>query len=216
MPYIYLVHCRACLNANQPIYKIGKTTDFNKRLLGYDKGTVPLLSLYVAECDNFERHLINIFKSKFTLCTDYGNEYFEGDITSMIKIIIDEYEKADISYKNNTINEQSVIFNQAENIIKTKKLLLSKLNKVSIKNINNFRNNISMSSSDMHLSRHYNELFNIIGQYGYDTSPLRQPQYMNKLKFGDYVESKYSFISNLAMANDIPSIKLIERIKMCI
>ncbi len=216
MPYIYLVHCRACLNANQPIYKIGKTTDFNKRLFGYDKGTIPLLVLYVAECDNFERHLINIFKTTFSIRTDYGNEYFEGDISSMIKIIIDEYEKADISYKNNTVNEQSVMFNQAENIIKTKKLLLSKLNKVSIKNINNFRNDISMSSSDMHLSRHYNELFNIIGQYTYDTSPLRQPQYMNKLKFGDYVESKYSFISNLAMANDVPSIKLIERIKLCI
>jgi hypothetical protein len=35
MPYIYLIHTRASLNINEPVYKIGKTNDFSKRISDY-------------------------------------------------------------------------------------------------------------------------------------------------------------------------------------
>ena len=45
MPYIYLIHCRASLNIRGPVYKIGKTTDFDKCVSEYDKGSEPILVL---------------------------------------------------------------------------------------------------------------------------------------------------------------------------
>ena len=68
MPYIYLIHTRASLNIKEPVYKIGKTKDFNKRLSGYDKGNNPILMLYVNNSDIFEKliiemlNMINIIK----------------------------------------------------------------------------------------------------------------------------------------------------------
>lgn len=214
MPYIYLVHCRACINANENIYKIGKSIDFNKRLSGYDKGTIPLLSIFVSECDNFERHLIRIFETRFTSRKDYGSEYFEGDITSMIKIIIEEYEKSKLEYTNQSTTIPMTDIIQTDNIIKIKKMLYTKLNKVNLKNINNFRNNIGLNSTELHMSQYYNLLYSIITQYISQTQIITPTS--NKLKFGDYAENRFGFINNISFANDSPSIKLIERIKLSI
>jgi len=72
IPYIYLIHCRASVNAKENVYKIGKSVDFNKRLDGYDKGSIPIFTIYVCECDDFERLLITIFRSKFIIRADCG------------------------------------------------------------------------------------------------------------------------------------------------
>ena len=80
MPYIYIIHTRASLNINEPVYKIGKTTDFSKRISGYDKGSEPILMLYVNNSNIFEKLIIETFKIHFIKRTDYGNEYFEGNV----------------------------------------------------------------------------------------------------------------------------------------
>ena len=129
MPYIYLLHCRAAINANENVYKIGKSVDFNKRLSGYDKGTIPLFTIYVTNCDEIEKILIKIFETKFILRKDYGNEYFQGEINQMIKTIMEEYEKSKLSYCLDKIEENTVInaINETNTIalIKTKQILMT-------------------------------------------------------------------------------------------
>lgn len=98
MPYIYLIHTRASLNIKEPVYKIGKTADFNKRLSGYDKGNKPILVLYVNNCDIFEKLIIEIFNTNFIKRTDYGNEYFEGNVSDMIGIIMDKFNDINMCY----------------------------------------------------------------------------------------------------------------------
>ena len=217
MPYIYLLHCRAAINANENVYKIGKSVDFNKRLSGYDKGTIPLFTIYVTNCDEIEKILIKIFETKFILRKDYGNEYFQGEINQMIKTIMEEYEKSKLSYCLDKIEENTVInaINETNTIalIKTKQILMKKLNKVTLKNLNNFRRDINLNSHEYNCSTYYCALQND-GQYIYDCQ-----QRGNKQKYGDYLESTNCFISNICHSayygNDSMSLKLIERIKLC-
>lgn len=214
MPYIYLVHCRACVNSNEHVYKIGKSVDFNKRLYGYDKGTVPIFSLFVNECDNFERHLINIFKSVFNLRTDYGAEYFEGNLNCMIKIIIEEYEKSNLMYNFDMSGNILATKNtKGDDIIKIKKILLNKLNKINLIKIHDFRRSLSLDSSEFNTSQSYHSLNSLIQNFIYSSQQKINP---NKLKFGDYCENYNIFITTLAMTDDISTIKLIERIKLAI
>jgi hypothetical protein len=214
MPYIYLVHCRACLNANERIYKIGKSIDFNKRLSGYDKGTVPIFSLFVSECDAFERHLIQIFETRFTLRKDYGNEYFEGDVLSMINIVVQEHEKENVVYTVSATQTTSISTNDAtiqhNNMLKTKKRLLTQLNKVKMHNINDFRNGLGLNSNEFQMSEFYSVLFQVISRYITDTQNVSPTS--NKLKFGHYAEVKSFLITNLSLSHDLPSIRLVERI----
>jgi hypothetical protein len=93
MSYIYLIHCRASVNCNEPVYKIGQTINFIKRVSQYDKGSVPIFMLYVKDCTAFETHLKKIFESTFKKRIDYGSEYFEGDLNQMISIITEEFTK---------------------------------------------------------------------------------------------------------------------------
>jgi hypothetical protein len=222
MPYIYLVHCRASVNASEPVYKIGKSNDFNKRLSGYDKGTIPIFSLYVEECDDFEKTLIKIFETKFEPRKDYGNEYFYGDIATMIKTIIDEYEKGNLCYKLKTetsvpaskqVNPLNVT--NTTNLIKTKEVLRKKLNKLNLIHINDFQRNITMASEEYNQCQNYYTLLNSIQQYVYNTQHCD-----NRLKYGDYMEKNYAFINNICYSayynSDQQSLKLIERIKISV
>ena len=225
MPYIYLVHCRASVNANENVYKIGKSIDFNKRLSGYDKGTIPIFTIYVKECDDFEKILIKLFETKFSHRKDYGNEYFYGNVGEMIQTIMNEYEKYDLCYsienKKEDISENiitikpNIIEDNTIALIKTKKLLINKLNKIKITEIYDFINNITINSQEYNYSTYYSSLQNYYQQFTLDTQTQS-----NKLKYGDYLENKCRFISNICHSaycgNDIIALKLIERIKICV
>ena len=94
MPYIYLLHCRASIDANEPVYKIGKSDKddgtaecFN----GYTDGSVPLFSIHVADEEKFENDIKAIFGLRFKPRTDYGSEYFEGNAVEMINLIWQYY-----------------------------------------------------------------------------------------------------------------------------
>jgi len=106
MPYIYLIHTRASLNINEPVYKIGKTNDFSKRISGYDKGSIPILIIYVNNSDIFEKLIIETFKIYFIKRSDYGNEYFEGNVSDMIGIIIDKFKELNMCYNIEQLNQE--------------------------------------------------------------------------------------------------------------
>ena len=77
--YIYLLHEREFIKTNENIYKIGKTKQENlKRICNYPNGTKLLLQIICNDCDNLEKLIINIFKEKFILQKEIGNEYFKG------------------------------------------------------------------------------------------------------------------------------------------
>jgi len=219
MPYIYLIHCRASVNIKEKVYKIGKSIDFNKRLEGYDKGSIPIFTIYVSTCDEFEKILLTIFRSKFIIRSDYGSEYFEGDITLMINTILEEYNKTKLSYKIlETDDEEHQVTQKMDNtinVIKMKTQLKNKLNKVNIQNLNDFQMNINLNSQEFNNSQYFCILNNSIQSYRMDKSSSK-----TNLKFGDYLETNYSFINNLCCSllsnHDINSIKLCERIKLSI
>jgi hypothetical protein len=145
MPYIYLVHTRASKNINENVYKFGKTEDFSKRLCGYDKGTVPLLLLFVNDCDCFEVEILKMFSVKFTKRTDYGCEYFEGDLKEMLELIMTHYNSNLKQHYMNTCSlsvssssssgEEIQKEDNLSEIIKEKLKLVNKLNKYTVNNI---------------------------------------------------------------------------------
>jgi len=219
MPYVYLIHCRASVNNNENVYKIGKSVDFNKRLDGYDKGSIPIISLYVSDCDNFEKTLINIFDSKYKQRTDYGREYYDGDVSSMINTIIQEFNNHNMCYKINCgtkeISQTPII--SLDYIIKSKTKLLNKLNKINVDNINLFQRNYISYSSELNNIQYYNYINNYINSYIHEYN-FNISKTKKKCKFGDYLETNYALISNLcnSISSNKDNLKLIEKINILI
>jgi hypothetical protein len=214
MPYIYLIHCRASLNNNENVFKLGKSQDFNKRLDGYDKGSLPILSLFVNECDEFEKYLINLFDSKFKQRNDYGREYYEGEINIMINTLIQEYNLKNLCYivnQKDTVPKQNII--TTDFIMKIKTKFKNKLNKININNINSFQTNIMIYSSELNNNQYYHLINNYIQNYRYDINNNKK-----KIKFGDYLDTNYSFINNIcnSINADNNNIKLIDKINLLI
>jgi hypothetical protein len=58
-----------------------------KRIQNYPNGTRLLLQIICNNCDNLEKELIQLFKSKYKIQTDIGKEYFKGNHLEMIQDI---------------------------------------------------------------------------------------------------------------------------------
>ena len=104
--YIYLLQIREFVKSNEPIYKIGMTTQKNfNRFRQYPKDSVLLHQTVCNNCKNIEKRLIQKFKNIFKYRKDIGTEYFEGNYKSMIKMIYVEIEKEtdDTQYENNLL-----------------------------------------------------------------------------------------------------------------
>ena len=90
--YIYLMHTRACMNAHHPVYKVGKTRlMIQDRLRGYDKGTRIhcVLPVDARALDVSERVVLQHLAKCFTRRSDYGREYFEGELGMMTRAMMD-------------------------------------------------------------------------------------------------------------------------------
>jgi len=88
--YIYLVQEREFIKANEEIYKIGKSKQENlKRFNSYPKGSELLFQCVCNDCNKIETILIKLFKEKYKLQKNIGNEYFKGNYIDMIKDIYD-------------------------------------------------------------------------------------------------------------------------------
>jgi len=87
--YIYLICEREFLKTNEKIYKIGKTINIKHRMPQYPKDSRLYLCFYcTTNIDTIERNLISSFNLLFIKRSDIGAEYYEGDVTLMIRHMI--------------------------------------------------------------------------------------------------------------------------------
>lgn len=92
--YIYLVQERESMRCNDNVFKIGRTSqEPNKRMKGYPNNSRLLLTVIVNDSINAETELKRIFRNKFKLRNDIGDEYFEGDPMKMMRIIIKYFQE---------------------------------------------------------------------------------------------------------------------------
>lgn len=91
MQYVYIIQEREFIRLEEPTFKIGKTAKENSydRISKYPKGSALMMLLLVKNCHKTEDEIMNVFCKKYIQKRDYGKEYFEGDIESMIEDVID-------------------------------------------------------------------------------------------------------------------------------
>ena len=83
--YIYLIKLREFIKTDEDIYKIGRTTQPNmSRFYQYPKNSLILFQMCCNNSKEIEKNIIYIFKQKYILKKDVGNEYFKGDYKHMI------------------------------------------------------------------------------------------------------------------------------------
>jgi hypothetical protein len=112
--YIYLIQEREFIKTKENIYKIGKTKQENlKRFNSYPKGSNLLLYSICSNCNKIENELIKLFKEKYILQRDIGNEYFKGNHYEMMKdindIIFNYKEDEDENKEEKKIEEIAII-----------------------------------------------------------------------------------------------------------
>jgi len=84
MNYIYLIYPGRFAEHNNAVYKIGKTTRSpDKRILEYENGTEVILITRVDDCNIMERQILKLFDELFVKRTEYGLEYYSGDVNKM-------------------------------------------------------------------------------------------------------------------------------------
>jgi hypothetical protein len=109
--YIYLIREREFIRMDTQIYKVGKTTQTpNARMRGYPKHSEVVLFVKTVDCHISERVVIKAFKEQFTHRPDFGAEYFEGDVSKMIGVIINVTHNVKLS----EIRENKVLVNTNE------------------------------------------------------------------------------------------------------
>jgi hypothetical protein len=83
--YVYLIYVREFMMRNEPVYKLGKSTQKNVlRASSYPKGSVLLLQVSCRDCTLAEQKLMTIFKANYQQSTEYGLEYFRGNVEDMM------------------------------------------------------------------------------------------------------------------------------------
>lgn len=157
--YCYIIQEREFLYLNNPIYKIGKTTqDGLKRYKQYPKGSKIILFIEVDNCHEFENNVKKLFNSKYIQRTEYGIEYYEGDKDEMIMDYIKI--KISLSHKN-----KNLILNYNQNNIK-------KYNKLEEESkINNIKQVESSQTNKINKTLNSNNLLNIFQEqknYSFD------------------------------------------------
>ena len=81
---------REFVNSGENTYKIGRSSkSFPNRIRSYPKNSKLYLCLRTSNNVIVESNLKKIFRDKFIKRSDYGSEYFQGDIGTMIKIMSD-------------------------------------------------------------------------------------------------------------------------------
>lgn len=84
--YVYIIQLREFVNSGENTYKIGRSgREFPFRICSYPKKSEMYLSIRTHDNVVAESHLKQIFSKKFIQRSDYGTEYFQGDVESMVK-----------------------------------------------------------------------------------------------------------------------------------
>jgi len=88
LQYVYLLREREFIRLGEDTYKIGKTTQLpERRLRGYPKGSEVYLFEETKDCTIAEKLIIGRFNECFKCKTEYGNEYYSGNV-ELMKIMI--------------------------------------------------------------------------------------------------------------------------------
>jgi hypothetical protein len=87
--YIYILREREFITTKDPIYKIGRSQNVSKRVAQYPKGSKLIFMVEVTDVNKTETCLLRIFREKFKVCKDIGREYFAGDVTFMVRTVIE-------------------------------------------------------------------------------------------------------------------------------
>lgn len=83
---IYLIHIREFLTTGQNVYKIGRTQQKDlKRFKAYPNGSELLFHAKCNDCVSAEKYLIKLFSKYFLRRQDLGNEYFQGELSDMLR-----------------------------------------------------------------------------------------------------------------------------------
>jgi hypothetical protein len=82
--YLYIIHVREFHQQERPVYKIGRTNDILKRFSQYPKNSKLLFVLPTTDPVTYEKLVIDAFRLKYIHNTEFGKEYFEGDLLHMI------------------------------------------------------------------------------------------------------------------------------------
>lgn len=93
--YLYIIHEREFVNAREPVYKFGRTTNIAKRIAQYPKGSrVMYTEWFEGDHVKAETELLRDFGEVFKNRDDVGREYFECDVRDMRRVVrkyVDDY-----------------------------------------------------------------------------------------------------------------------------
>ena len=115
--YVYLLITRESIRMKDNVFKIGRTKNIKNRLRHYPKGTELINVIKVNDAVFVEQEIMRGFKEKFINRTDFGTEYFEGDINE-IKFYFCEivnFNKDEIKCKRFFKNHNTIKIFQEEN-----------------------------------------------------------------------------------------------------
>eukprot|EP00798_Chlamydomonas_sp_ICE-L_P012729 gene12729-15975_t len=87
--YIYVIREREFINTRDNIFKVGRSGGIIKRMAQYPKGSSVRCIVKVANAVEAKREVISLMKrcKQLTHCTDIGDEYFQGNIDTIIGIV---------------------------------------------------------------------------------------------------------------------------------
>ena len=123
--YIYLLQEREFIKTNENIYKIGKTKQENlKRIGNYDNGSILICQFRCNDCNKLEKELKTLFREKYDLQKDIGNEYFKGNCDDMRDDIY--------NYIKNEIRKESIVI---DDVIDDDETIISKEHLNEIENM---------------------------------------------------------------------------------
>ena len=121
MEGVYIIHTREFINANLPIYKLGRSNNLSNRVKQYPNGSNIMCIMHCSNSILCEKNLIELFIKIFIRKKNYGNEYFEGDIDEMIFTIFN-YLYKDKFIKNIKLLKQIELLKTTEPLKTTKPL----------------------------------------------------------------------------------------------
>lgn len=111
----YVVQTAHSFNCGLNVYKVGRTIDMNSRMRGYPKGSIAILQLLCRDAESFEQHMIASLMQAddFRHRPDFGTEYFEGSLASILDLTMKEYHRTGMSPahlpSSDTINEEDAM-----------------------------------------------------------------------------------------------------------
>jgi len=84
LTHIYLIREREFIRMNEPIFKLGRSSNIKNRCGSYPKNSEIIIILQVGDSVQVEKELLKQFKQLFSQRRDIGDEYFAGDKAHMI------------------------------------------------------------------------------------------------------------------------------------